>query len=96
MPASTSTLLHSQLADIPKRFPNIDVALLHLGGTRIPNARFGVLVTLDARRGVEAVRIVRPRSVVPIHTDDWSLFSSSLWISSARCATPGRRRFCAS
>ncbi len=87
MPASTSTLLHSQLADIPKRFPNIDVALLHLGGTRIPNARFGVLVTLDARRGVEAV---------PIHTDDWSLFSSSLWISSARCATPGWRRFCAS
>jgi L-ascorbate metabolism protein UlaG (beta-lactamase superfamily) len=37
-----------------------------------------MLVTLDARGGVEAVRIVDPRTVVPLHTDDWSLFSSSL------------------
>lgn len=39
------TLVIDQLKEIPKRYPHIDVALLHLGGTRI----FGVLVTMDAK-----------------------------------------------
>jgi len=75
---SGDTLLFAGLHEIPKRFPNIDVALLHLGGTRIPHAGFGVLVTLDAAGGLEAVRLLQPQTVVPIHTDDWSVFSSSL------------------
>ncbi len=75
---SGDTLVHDALREIPRRFPGIDVALLHLGGTRIPSAKLGVLVTLDAAGGVEAVRIVDPRTVVPIHTDDWNLFSSGL------------------
>ncbi len=75
---SGDTLVFAGLRDIPKRFPNIDVALLHLGGTRIPHAKLGVLVTLDAAGGVEAVRVLGPRRVVPVHTDDWSVFSSSL------------------
>ena len=37
-----------------------------------------MLVTLDAAGGVEAVRIVDPATVVPLHTDDWNLFSSGL------------------
>jgi L-ascorbate metabolism protein UlaG (beta-lactamase superfamily) len=75
---SGDTLVHEELREIPRRFPGIDVALLHLGGTRIPHRKLGMLVTLDARGGVEAVRIVDPRTVVPIHTDDWNLFGSSL------------------
>ncbi len=75
---SGDTLVHDALREIPQRLPGIDVALLHLGGTRIPSAKLGVLVTLDAAGGVEAVRIIDPRSVVPIHTDDWNLFSSGL------------------
>ncbi len=75
---SGDTLEHRALAEIPARFPAIDVALLHLGGTRIPAARFGILVTLDAARGVAVVRLLDPRSVIPVHTDDWSVFSSSL------------------
>src|SRR6185295_9814600 len=35
------TLIHEHLYEIPKRFPEIDLALLHLGGTRIA----GVLLT---------------------------------------------------
>ncbi len=75
---SGDTLVHDALREIPRRFPAIDVALLHLGGTRIPSPKLGVLVTLDAAGGVEAVRIVDPRTVVPIHTDDWNLFGSGL------------------
>ena len=42
------------LKDIPWRYPEIDLALLHLGGTRV----LGVMVTLDAQQGVELMRIV--------------------------------------
>jgi L-ascorbate metabolism protein UlaG (beta-lactamase superfamily) len=75
---SGDTLVHDELHEIPKRFAGIDVAVLHLGGTRIPHPKLGMLVTLDARGGVEAVRIIDPHTVVPVHTDDWNLFSSSL------------------
>jgi L-ascorbate metabolism protein UlaG (beta-lactamase superfamily) len=71
---SGDTLLRDELREIPKRFPEIDVALLHLGGTRL----FGVLLTMDARQGVEAIRWIQPRRVIPIHYDDYPVFKSPL------------------
>jgi L-ascorbate metabolism protein UlaG (beta-lactamase superfamily) len=71
---SGDTLLRDELREIPRRFPEIDLALLHLGGTRL----FGVLLTMDARQGVEAIRWIRPRRVIPIHTDDYPVFKSPL------------------
>src|SRR5919112_6212098 len=56
------TLVHDDLREIPKRYPEIDLALFHLGGTRI----MGVLLTMDAEQGVEAIRIVNPREVIPM------------------------------
>src|SRR4028119_865815 len=57
------TLLYDRLREIPERYPEIDLALLHLGGTRV----LGLLVTMDAEQGVEAVRLINPRTAVPIH-----------------------------
>jgi L-ascorbate metabolism protein UlaG (beta-lactamase superfamily) len=71
---SGDTLIHDQLREIPRRYPQVDVALLHLGGTRI----LGVLLTMDARQGVEAIRIVKPRVAIPIHYDDYPVFKSTL------------------
>jgi L-ascorbate metabolism protein UlaG (beta-lactamase superfamily) len=68
------TLVYDEIREIPKRFPGIDLALLHLGGTRI----LGVLVTMDARQGVEAIRVVMPRQAIPIHNDDYTVFKSPL------------------
>ena len=52
MTPSSST---SWLKEIPRRFPDIDVALLHLGGTMF----FGLLmVTMDPEQGVEVIRLV--------------------------------------
>jgi L-ascorbate metabolism protein UlaG (beta-lactamase superfamily) len=68
------TLVHDDLKEIPKRYPEIDLALFHLGGTRI----MGVLLTMDAEQGVEAIRIVNPREVVPIHYNDYDVFKSPL------------------
>lgn len=71
---SGDTLVHDEIREIPRRFPDIDIALLHLGGTRI----FGVLVTMDAEQGVEAIRIVDPAVAIPVHYDDYTVFKSSI------------------
>lgn len=68
------TLIHEHLKEIPHRFPEIDLALLHLGGTRIA----GVLLTMDAKQGVEMIRIVNPRTAIPIHYNDYGVFKSPL------------------
>ncbi len=68
------TLLYAAIRQIPHRFPGIDLALLHLGGTRA----LGILVTMDARQGVDMVRTVNPATTVPIHYDDYTVFTSPL------------------
>jgi L-ascorbate metabolism protein UlaG (beta-lactamase superfamily) len=68
------TLVFEDLEDIPRRYPGIDVALLHLGGTRV----LGVLVTMDAIEGVRALEIVAPKLAIPIHYNDYTVFRSPL------------------
>jgi L-ascorbate metabolism protein UlaG (beta-lactamase superfamily) len=74
MYVSGDTLIHDRLREVPRRFPNVDLALLHLGGTRV----LGIMVTMDAKQGVEAMRIVDPRTAVPIHYNDYEAFKSPL------------------
>jgi L-ascorbate metabolism protein UlaG (beta-lactamase superfamily) len=38
----------------------------------------GVTVTMDGRQGVELLRLVRPRTAIPIHYDDYDRFRSPL------------------
>src|SRR5215212_1660249 len=71
---SGDTLIHEQLKEIPRRYHEIDLALLHLGGTKI----LGIMVTMDARQGVEAIRLLEPRTAVPIHYNDYTVFKSPL------------------
>jgi L-ascorbate metabolism protein UlaG (beta-lactamase superfamily) len=69
---SGDTLLIDGLGEIPQRFPEIDLGLLHLGGTRV----LGVLVSMDAEQGVGCLKLVNPRRAIPIHVDDYDVFTS--------------------
>jgi L-ascorbate metabolism protein UlaG (beta-lactamase superfamily) len=71
---SGDTLMFRDLKEIPERYPDIDIALLHLGGTRV----LGVLVTMDAKQGVQAVKLLQPQIVIPIHYNDYTVFKSPL------------------
>jgi L-ascorbate metabolism protein UlaG (beta-lactamase superfamily) len=72
---SGDTLVHEDIEEIPKRYPDVDLALLHLGGTRILNA---VLVTMDADQGVQMMKIIAPRRAIPIHYNDYDVFKSPI------------------
>jgi L-ascorbate metabolism protein UlaG (beta-lactamase superfamily) len=71
---SGDTLLHEELLQIPRRFPDIDLGLFHLGGTRV----LGVMLTMDGRQGAQAVRLIAPERAIPIHYDDYDRFKSPL------------------
>ena len=68
------TLNVPRLRTVAERFPDVDVMVTHLGGTRV----LGVLVTMDDRQGTDLVERIRPRVVVPVHFDDYGVFRSPL------------------
>ena len=72
---SGDTLVYEDIALIPHRFPGIDLAVLHLGGTRILKV---LKVTMDGQDGVDMINIVAPAHAIPIHYDDYDVFKSPL------------------
>ncbi|MEU1719633.1 MBL fold metallo-hydrolase [Nonomuraea sp. NPDC005692] len=72
---SGDTLLDRRLEAIPRRFPEVDLALVHLGGTRLLGT---LLVTMDGEQGATWVDLINPHTVVPVHYDDYGVFSSPL------------------
>ncbi len=74
MYVSGDTLIHGRLREIPRRFPDVNLALLHLGGTKV----LGIMVTMDAEQGVQAMRIIDPHTTIPIHYNDYEVFESPL------------------
>lgn len=72
---SGDTLVFDAIALIPHRFPGINLALLHLGGTRILKA---VKVTMDGKDRVDMLNIIAPEHAIPIHYNDYDIFKSPL------------------
>ncbi len=68
------TMLVDALEDIPRRYPDIDLGLIHTGGTTF----LVTVVTMTGEQGVRAVQITKPRTAIPIHYNDFSVFRSGL------------------
>ena len=71
---SGDTILYAGLREIGVRFPELDVALLHLGGTRV----MGLTVTMDEEQGARLLRTITPRLTIPIHVDDYDRFTTTV------------------
>ena len=71
---SGDTLTGDHLDAIAERYPDLDAAVVHLGGTRV----LLHTVTMDAAQGVDFLKRVRPRVAVPVHYDDYRVFRSPL------------------
>ncbi|MGW5656869.1 MBL fold metallo-hydrolase [Streptomyces humi] len=72
---SGDTLVYDGLDEIARRFPAADLAVLHLGGTRLPG---GFVVTMDGVQGAELARRLGPRAVLPVHYGDYTVMRSPL------------------
>jgi L-ascorbate metabolism protein UlaG (beta-lactamase superfamily) len=68
------TMLNDRLLDIPRLYPDIDLGLVHAGGTTL----FITVVTMTGEQAVRAVEITKPRTAIPIHYNDYSVFMSGL------------------
>ncbi|KAL7752782.1 hypothetical protein RI367_001784 [Sorochytrium milnesiophthora] len=73
---SGDTLPTHELKGVHHLYPKLNLLLIHLGGTTLP---MGVVVTMDARYGVEYLHIVDPdktkiERILPIHYNDWDVF----------------------
>jgi L-ascorbate metabolism protein UlaG (beta-lactamase superfamily) len=68
------TMVFDDIQEIPKRYPNVDLALLHLGGTTI----MGIVFTMDANEGLEMFNIINPKKAIPIHYNDYDVFKSPI------------------
>jgi L-ascorbate metabolism protein UlaG (beta-lactamase superfamily) len=69
------TMLINDLAEIARRYPNLDAMIVHIGGTTLPG---GFIVTMTGEMGVECLRRMSPRVAVPVHFDDYGVFKSGL------------------
>lgn len=81
---SGDTLMFDDLHRIPELYSShtgkpIDLMLIHLGGTTIPSPKIPlVMVTMDAKMGLELVQIIGADVTIPIHYDDYDVFVSPL------------------
>ncbi|KAI5361697.1 putative metallo-beta-lactamase, ribonuclease Z/Hydroxyacylglutathione hydrolase [Septoria linicola] len=78
---SGDTLMVDELKEIPERYKgqDIDLMLIHLGGTTIPSPSVPLLmVTMDAKQGVQLMQLIKPDITIPIHFDDYDVFLSPL------------------
>ena len=71
---SGDTLTGEHLDEVHRRHPDIDVAVVHLGGTRV----LLHTVTMDGAQGLDFLQRVQPRRAVPVHHDDYGVFRSPL------------------
>jgi L-ascorbate metabolism protein UlaG (beta-lactamase superfamily) len=68
------TLMRPVLSEIPQRYGDIDAMIIHLGGTRLA----GLLLTMDGRQGADLTNLIKPTMAIPVHYDDYSVFTSPL------------------
>ena len=72
---SGDTMVYGEIREIPRRYPDVNLALLHLGGTKILGL---VTVTMDAMDGVKMMQVIVPERAIPIHFNDYDVFKSPL------------------
>jgi L-ascorbate metabolism protein UlaG (beta-lactamase superfamily) len=69
---SGDTVLYDGVRHVADRL-EVDIAVLHLGGVQFP-VTGPVRYTMTAKDAVELCRLIRPRTVIPLHYEGWKHF----------------------
>jgi len=73
---SGDTVWYEGVAEVARRFPNVGVAILHLGAARVA-ARGDFNLTMDAADAIMAAHAFPSAVIVPVHHQGWAHFSES-------------------
>lgn len=57
--------------EIAQRFPDIEVALLNVGGPKFVDLLGDVYITLSDETAAEACEVLAAATIVPVHADSW-------------------------
>ncbi len=92
--------LRAALTALREAGKRVDVAIVHCGGVAFPRVPVlgRELFTFDAAQAIEAVRLLDPGLVVPIHRDGWTHFRQSeaeLRVAFEEAGLAARSRFLA-
>jgi L-ascorbate metabolism protein UlaG (beta-lactamase superfamily) len=79
----------TSLEDIPRRYPDIDLVLIHTGGTTF----LVTVATMTGEQGVQAVEITKPRTAIPTHYNDFSVLSGLDDFKKATVASTAETKF---
>ena len=82
---SGDTVLYDGVREVADRL-DVGTALVHLGGVRFP-VTGPLRYTMTAGDAVELCRLVRPRTVLPVHYEGWSHFRQGREASNATSPT---------
>jgi L-ascorbate metabolism protein UlaG (beta-lactamase superfamily) len=66
------------VVDIARRFPGIDVAVLHVGGARLASKMRDRPLSLTAERAVDVALLLGVATVVPAHYEGWDIYTQGL------------------
>ncbi|MGI9352532.1 MAG: MBL fold metallo-hydrolase, partial [Rhizobiaceae bacterium] len=72
------TVWVDELEEINKRYPNIDTAILHMGGANVPAMGDNIL-TMDGKQGAKMVKTFGLERVYPAHFEGWRHFPQGAW-----------------
>ena len=72
---SGDTVLYDGVRQVADRL-DVDTALVHLGGVRFP-VTGPVRYSMTASDAVELLRLVRPRTAIPVHYEGWKHFQEA-------------------
>ena len=74
------TLLVDELEEMRARYAGkkINLMIMHLEGTILPELHPPSLVSMDASQGLQLLQLIRPDLTIPIHYDDYDIFKSPL------------------
>jgi L-ascorbate metabolism protein UlaG (beta-lactamase superfamily) len=72
---SGDTVLFDDIGEIREHFPDIDLALLHLGGERLLGVIQG---TMNGADGARMLQMLGAQRTIPLHTEDYGMYKSPL------------------
>ena len=70
---SGDTVFFKGIKQIADKF-KINQAIVHLGGVRFPYLTGLGRYTFDAKQALKAIRLLKPRKVIPVHDSGWTHF----------------------